>query len=84
MCPNYIGQMRLIAFVTEGTRNRKTLDHVGAIPRPCISSLRAGFPCGTTMVIRRWPEGVKGEPDLDLAAQPASDCEVDQRQWVTG
>ena len=82
MCPNCGKQMRLIAFVTEGPRIRKTLDHVGGDTAP--SPLYAGHPCGTTMVMRRSPEGVKGEPDLDLAAQPASDCEVDQRQWVTG
>ena len=79
------GQMRLIAFITEGTQIRKILDHIGVDSEPPHTSPARGPPlwddCDAQM-----DDGVHIEPaDWDLAAQPASDYEVDQRiNWRTG
>ena len=79
LCPMCGGQMRLIAFITHSADIRKILDHIGVdCEAPHISPAR-GPPlwddCGDAQV----GEGVEGEPDWDLAAQPAPDYEVDQR-----
>ena len=78
LCPKCGGQMRLIAFVTEGTQIEKILDHIGVDSDPPHISPARGPPlwedCDAQAV-----EGVAVEPDWDLAAQPAPDCEVDQR-----
>jgi len=78
VCPICGGQMRLIAFITEGAQIRQILDHIGVDSQaPRISPAR-GPPlwedCDAQM-----GEGVEIELDWDLAAQPAPDCEVDQR-----
>ena len=78
VCPICGGQMRLIAFITEGARIRQILDHIGVDSQaPRIAPAR-GPPlwqdCDAQM-----GEGVEIELDWDLAAQPAPDCEVDQR-----
>jgi len=70
--------MRLIAFITEGAQIRQILDHISVDSQaPRISPAR-GPPlwedCDAQM-----GEGVEIELDWDLAAQPAPDCEVDQR-----
>ena len=67
-----------MAFITEGTQIRKILDHIGVDSEaPRISPAR-GPPlredCDAQV-----GDGVQIEPDWDLAAQPASDYEVDQR-----
>lgn len=72
------GQMRLIAFITEGTQIRKILEHIGVDSQaPQIAPAR-GPPlwddCDAQM-----GEGVEIAPGWDLAAQPAPDYEVDQR-----
>jgi len=78
LCPKCGGQMRLIAFVTEGTQIRKILNHIGVDSQPPHISPARGPPlwddCDTQAL-----EGVAVEPDWDLAAQPAPDYEVDQR-----
>ena len=78
LCPMCGGQMRLIAFVTEGTQIRKILDHIGVDSEPPhISPARA--PPLWDDCDAQTDEGVHIEPDWDLAAQPAPDFEVDQR-----
>ena len=78
LCPLCGGQMRLIAFITEGTQIRRILDHIGVDSEPPHISPARGPPlwddCDAQTV-----EGVHIEPDWDLAAQPAPDFEVDQR-----
>ena len=78
LCPMCGGQMRLIAFITEGTQIRKILDHIGVDSEPPHISPARGPPlwddCDAQTV-----EGVAVEPDWDLAAQLAPEYEVDQR-----
>jgi len=75
LCPKCGGQMRLIAFITEGVQIRKILDHIGVDSEPAHISPARGPPL--------WDDGAQIEPDLatdwDLAAQPASDFEVDRQ-----
>ena len=78
LCPMCGGQMRLIAFITEGTQIRRILDHIGVdSEQPNIAPAR-GPPlwddCDAQV-----GEGPQSEPDWDLAAQLAPDFEVDQR-----
>ena len=79
LCPMCGGQMRLIAFITEGTQIRKILDHIGVDSElPHISPAR-GPPLWDDCDAQT-DEGAQNEPaDWDLAAQPAPDFEVDQR-----
>ena len=44
LCPLCGGQMRLIAFITEGTQIRKILDHIGVDPDPPHISPARGPP----------------------------------------
>ena len=79
LCPMCGGQMRLIAFITEGTQIRRILDHIGVDSEPPHISPARGPPlwddCDAQMDV-----GAQIEPaDWDLAAQPAPDFEVDQR-----
>jgi hypothetical protein len=78
LCPMCGGQMRLIAFITEGTQIRKILDHIGVDSElPHISPAR-GPPLWDDCDAQP-DEGAQNEPaDWDLAAQPAPDFEVDQ------
>ncbi len=80
LCPLCSGQMRLIAFITEGTQIRKILDHIGVDSEPPQISPARGPPlwddCGDAQTV----DGVHMEPaDWDLAPQAAPDFEVDQR-----
>ena len=77
-CPMCSGQMRLIAFVTEGTQIRKILHHIGVESEPPHISPARGPPLWDDCVAQV-DDGVHTEPDCDLAAQPAPDYEVDQR-----
>ena len=79
LCPKCGGQMRLIAFITEGTQIRKILDHIGVDPDPPQISPARGPPLWDDCSDAQTDEGVHIEPDWDLAAQPAPDYEVDQR-----
>ena len=78
LCPMCGGQMRLIAFITEGAEVRKILNHIGVDSEPPSIAPARGPPlwqdCDAQM-----GEGVQIEPDWDLAAQAAPDYEVDQR-----
>jgi hypothetical protein len=78
LCPMCGGQMRLIAFITEGVQIRRILDHIGVDSQPPRRSPARGPPlwdeCGA-----QTDEGVHIEPDWDLAVQPAPDFEADQR-----
>ena len=79
LCQKCGGQMRLIAFITEGVHIRKILDHIGVDSEPPHISPARGPPlwddCDAQM-----DDGAQIEPaDWYLAAQPAPDYEVDQR-----
>ena len=78
LCPICGGQMRLIAFISEGAQIRKVLYHIGVdSEHPHISPARGPplcYDCDAHV-----GEGVATDPDWDLAAQPAPDYEVDQR-----
>ena len=78
LCPMCGGQMRLIAFITEGAQTGKILDHIGVDSQaPRIAPAR-GPPLWDDCDAQRG-EGVQIEPHWDLAAQPAPDYEIDQR-----
>ena len=79
LCPLCGGQMRLIAFITEGTQISRILDHIGVDSEPPHIAPARGPPlweeCDAQM-----GDGAQIEPaDWDLATQPAPDFEVDQR-----
>jgi hypothetical protein len=78
LCPLFGGQMRLIAFIAEGTQIRRILEYIGVDSEPPHISPARGPPlwddCDAQM-----DDGAHIEPDWDLAAQPAPDFEVDQR-----
>ncbi len=78
LCPMCSGQMRLIAFITEGSQIRKILNHIGVDSEPSHIAPARGPPlwddCDAQM-----DDGAQIEPDWDLAAQPAPDYEIDQR-----
>ena len=82
LCPMCGGQMRRIAFITEGVQIKKILEHIGVDSQAAGISPARGPPL--------WDEcdaqigqGVEVEPDWvsdwDEAAQPAPDCEIDRR-----
>jgi hypothetical protein len=79
LCPLCGGQMRLIAFITEGMQIRKILDHIGVDSEPPHISPARGPPLWDDCRDAQTDEGVHIQPDWDLAAQPAPDFEVDQR-----
>ena len=78
ICPIRAGQMRIIAFITDGAEVRKILEHICADPQATAHYPARGPPlwddCDAPM-----GEGVEALPDWDLAAQPAPDYQVDQR-----
>jgi len=79
LCPKCGGQMRLIAFITDGVQIKKILDHIGEDSDPPHISPARGPPLWDDCSDAQTDEGVHIEPDWDLAAQPAPDFEVDQR-----
>ena len=79
LCPMCAGQMRLIAFITEGTQIRKILDHIGVDSKPPHIAPARGPPLWDECGGAQTGEGVNIAPDWDLAAQPAPDYEIDQR-----
>jgi hypothetical protein len=80
LCPMCGGQMRLIAFITEGVQIRKILDHIGVDSEPPHISPARGPPLWDDCSDAQSDDGAQIEPaDWDLAAQPAPDYEVDQR-----
>ena len=78
LCPKCGGQMRLIAFITEGTQTGKILDHIGEDSEPPHIAPARGSPlwedCDAQV-----DDGAQSDPDWHLAAQPAPDYCVDQR-----
>jgi hypothetical protein len=78
LCPICGGQMRIIAFITHSAEIRHVLNHIGVASEPPHITPARGPPlwdeCDAPV-----DDGVQGEPDWDLAAQPAPDYEVDQR-----
>ena len=78
LCPMCGGQMRLIAFITEGTQIRKILDHIGVDSEPPHIAPARGPPLWDDCDAQT-DDGVHMEPDWDLAEQAAPDFEVDQR-----
>jgi len=78
LCPLCGGQMRLIAFITEGTQIRRILEHIGVDSQPPHISPARGPPLWDDCDAQS-DDGVHIEPDWDLAAQAAPDYEVDQR-----
>jgi hypothetical protein len=83
LCPMCGGQMRLIAFITEGTQIEKILDHIGVDSEPPHVAPARGPPLWEDGGDARMDDGVYIEPDWatdwDGAEQPAPDFEVDQR-----
>ena len=78
LCPMCGGQMRLIAFITEGMQIRKILDHIGVDSEPPYIAPARGPPLWDDCDAQT-DDGVHMEPDWDLAPQAAPDLEVDQR-----
>ena len=78
LCPMCGGQMRLIAFITEGAQIRRILEHIGVDPEPPHIAPARGPPLWEDCDAQR-DDAAQVEPDWDLAAQPAPDYEVDQR-----
>jgi hypothetical protein len=79
LCPLCGGQMRLIAFITEGTQIRRILDHIGVDSEPPHIAPARGPPLWEECGDAQMGDGAQREPDWDLVAQPAPDYEVDQR-----
>ena len=83
LCPKCGGQMRLIAFIAEGTQIRKILDHIGVDSEPPHIAPARGPPLWDDCGDAQMGDGAQTEPDWatdwDGAAQPAPDFEVDQR-----
>ena len=79
LCPICGGQMRLIAFITEGVQIRRILDHIGVDSEPPHISPARGPPLWDDCGDAQMDDGTQIEPDWDLTAQPAPDFEADQR-----
>jgi hypothetical protein len=87
LCPKCGGQMRLIAFITEGTQIRKILDHIGVDSEPPHISLARAPPLRDECGGAQMDDGAQNEPQIesnwstgwDGAVQPAPDFEADQR-----
>ena len=79
LCPLCGGQMRLITFITEGAQIREILDHIGVDSEPPHIAPARGPPLWGDCDAQT-DDGAQIEPaDWDLAAQPATDYEIDQR-----
>jgi hypothetical protein len=81
-CPLCAGQMRLIAFITEGAQIRKILEHIGVDSQPPRIAPARGPPMWEDCDAQT-DNAVPIEPDWgtdwDLAAQATPDFDVDQR-----
>lgn len=79
ICPICAGQMRIIAFITDGAEVRKILEHIGVqSSAPRITPAR-GPPLWDACDAPLIEPGADALPDWDMAAQPAPDYELDQR-----
>ncbi len=61
LCPLCGGQIRLIAFITEGTQIRKILDHIGVDSEPSHISPVSGPPLWDDCSDVQTDEGVRSE-----------------------
>ncbi len=77
--PKCGGQMRLIAFITEGVQIRRILEHICVDSQPPHIFPARGPPLWDDGGDAQMDVAVKVEPDWDLAAQPEPDFEADQR-----
>ena len=77
LCPLCGGQMRIIAFITHSADIRQILDHRGVQAEP--PNIARGPPLCDDHGEAQAGEGAQGEPDWDLAGQPAPDYEVDRQ-----
>ncbi len=71
LCPNCGGEMRIIAFITEGAVIREILGHLGEPTSPPRLMPARGPPL--------WEMQDSGSDAIDPQAQPAPDYEFDQR-----
>ena len=78
VCAMCGGQMRLIAFITEGAQIRLILEHIGVDSEPPRIRQARGPPLWDDSDAQTDDEA-QIAPHWDLAAQPAPDYEVDQR-----
>jgi hypothetical protein len=77
ICPLCGGEMRIIAFITDGAEVRKILNHIGAESEPPRITPARGPPlwedCDALLA-----DGVQVEPNWDESAQVAPDDDADQ------
>ena len=67
LCPLCGGQIRLIAFITEGTRESGASSITSGSTRSRRTSPRhAGLHCGMTVVMRRWVTGRKSSQQTGI------------------
>jgi hypothetical protein len=78
VCPLCAGQMRLIAFITDGVEVRKILDHIGVLTQAPRFTPARGPPLWDACDAQVG-EGVDGVPDWDVSIHTAPDYQVDQR-----
>lgn len=78
VCPLCAGQMRLIAFITDGIEVRKILQHIGVNAQAPRITPTHGPPLWDACEAQVG-EGVDGEPGWDACIQTAPDYQVDQR-----
>ena len=78
LCPICGGQMRIIAFITHSADIRRVLNHIGVESQPPHIAPARGPPLWEGCDAQS-DDGMQSESDWDLAAQPAPDFEVDQR-----
>lgn len=71
LCPKCGGEMKIIAFITEGTVIREILGHLGEPTSPPRLMPARGPPL--------WEMQDSGSDAIDCCAQPAPDYEFDQR-----
>ncbi len=71
LCPKRGGEMKIIAFITEGTVIREILGHLGEPTSPPRLMPARGPPL--------WEMQDSGSDAIDPQAQPAPDHEFDQR-----
>jgi hypothetical protein len=71
LCPKCGGEMKIIAFITEGTVVREILGHLGQPTSPPRLMPARGPPL--------WEMQDRGSDAIDPQAQPAPDYEFDQR-----
>ena len=76
VCPICGAQMRIIAFITEGSSVRKILDHIGEAAQPPRIAPARGPPLWEAAMTQ---EQAGNDPEWDMSAQPVPEFEFDQR-----